>query len=178
VESEYDWPDIRRRLNVNGRSIIDDLNGLPEPDRSDRWAELEAIERTASENASLKDGVGALLELVADRGVATAMVTNNSESNTRLLLERFDLRFDVVLTRDSGLWKPSGAPVSEAIRRLGANPQRCLAIGDSRYDVEAARGAGCASVCLVNEGARAFDGHVDLRFHDLPALTRYLRIVL
>jgi len=178
VDSDYDWPAIRQRLDVSGRSIIDDLNGLPEPDRSSRWAQLEAIEGKASEAARLKEGVAELLALLADRGLATALVTNNSEVNTRLLLDRFDLDFDLVLTRDSGLWKPSGAPVDEAIRRLGAAPDRCMAVGDSRYDVEAARQAGCAVVCLLYEGARHYDGTVDLRFDDVPALTRYLRIGL
>ena len=178
IDSDYDWPEIRRRLGVSGRSIIDDLNGLPEGERARRWAELEAIEDRATGAARLKRGVPELLELLAAHRLPTALVTNNSERNARQLLERFGLRFDVVLTRDSGLWKPSGAPLEEAVRRLGVAPERCLAVGDSRYDVESARAAGCGAVCLLYQGAELHRELADIALAGVPELTRYLGIVL
>jgi hydrogenase expression/formation protein HypE len=178
IDSDYDWPAIRRRLGVGGRSIIDDLNGLPAGERARRWAELEAIEERATGAARLKDGVPELLALLAVRHLPTALVTNNSERNARELLDRYGLRFDVVLTRDSGLWKPSGAPLAEAVRRLGAPPERCLAVGDSRYDLEAAREAGCGAVCLLYQGAERHRELADLALAGVPELTRYLDIVL
>lgn len=178
VESDYDWPEIRRRLGVTGRSIIDDLNGLPDPDRTSRWAELEAIERDATGAARLKRGAGELLELLAAHGLPTALVTNNSDANAHALLDRFGLGFEVVLTRDSGLWKPSGAPLAEAIRRLGVPSERCLAVGDSSYDLEAARAAGCGAICLLYAGAERHRDEADLALADVEALIRHLRVVL
>jgi HAD superfamily hydrolase (TIGR01509 family) len=178
IESDYDWPEIRRRLGVTGRSIIDDLNGLSDPERTSRWAELEAIEREATGSARAKRGAGELLELLASHGLPTALVTNNSEANAHALLDRFGLDFEVVLTRDSGLWKPSGAPLAEAIRRLGVAPEDCLAVGDSSYDLEAARAAGCGAVCLLYAGAERHRGEADIALADVEALIRYLRIVL
>jgi|GEM_PF-19114 len=178
IDSDYDWPAIRRRLGVAGRSIIDDLNGLSAGERTERWAELEAIEERATGAARLKDGVPELLALLAARHLPTALVTNNSERNARQLLDRYGLRFDVVLTRDSGLWKPSGAPLTEAVRRLGVAPERCLAVGDSRYDVEAAREAGCGAVCLLYQGAERHRELADVALAGVPQLTRYLDIVL
>ncbi len=105
-------------------------------------------------------------------------MTNNSSANTRRLLARFGLRFDVVLTRDSGLWKPSGAPISEAVTQLGVTPGDCLGVGDSHYDVLAAREAGLAAVCLVHDGAARHDVEADLSFADIPAFVRYLQVVL
>ena len=95
-------------------------------------------------------------------------------SHAQLVL---DLGFDVVLTRDSGLWKPSGAPIAEAARRLATPPAACLGVGDSHYDVLAARAAGLAAVCLLHDGAD-LDVEVDLSFADIPAFLRYLRVVL
>jgi HAD superfamily hydrolase (TIGR01509 family) len=178
VDSSYDWPQIRRSLGVTGSSIIDDLNGSPEPQRSQRWTELETIEKRATDAASLHKGVHELLQLLSEQGLATALVTNNDESNTRSLLDRFGLGFDVVLTRDSGLWKPSGAPISEAMARLDVPPEACLAVGDSRYDVLAAREAGLTAICVVHDGSARDAGEVDLVFKDIPAFVRYLRVVL
>lgn len=178
VDSHYDWPAIRDRLGVTAASIIDELNGLAEPARGRRWAELEAIERAASDRASLKPGAAELLALLVERGVPTALVTNNTDTNTHALLGRLELAFDVVLTRDSGLWKPSGAPIAEAMRRLGATPSTTLAVGDSRYDVEAARAAGCAWVCVVHDDEHHHRDDADLHLPDLPALRRHLELVL
>jgi HAD superfamily hydrolase (TIGR01509 family) len=178
IDSTYDWPEIRKRLGVTGSSIIDDLNGLPEPERSARWAELEEIERSATDDARIHNGVRELLELLAARDFRTALVTNNSDGNTLQLLERFGLRFDVVLTRDSGFWKPSGAPIAEAVSRLQLTPDECLGIGDSHYDVLAAREAGLAAVCLLHDGAGRQDIEAELSFKDIPSFVRYLSIVL
>jgi len=178
VDSTYDWPTIRRNLGVTGASIIDELNRLPEPERSARWAELEAIEARATDSASMHPGAPELLGCLSEKNLATALVTNNNEANTRRLLDRFGLLFDLVLTRDDGLWKPSGAPIAEAARRLGFPPDQCLGVGDSHYDILAARDAGLRAVCMLNDGAAHHDGEADLSFPDIPAFVRYLRVVL
>jgi hydrogenase expression/formation protein HypE len=176
VDSTYDWPAIRRALKVSGSSIIDELNGLPEPERSARWAELEEIESRATDLAAVHAGAAELLDLLDAKGLSTALVTNNNEANTRRLLDRFGLRFTVVMTRDSGLWKPSGAPVAEAARRLEVPADRCLGVGDSHYDILAARDAGLRAVCMLHDGASRHDG--DLNFADIQAFVRYLQVVL
>ncbi len=177
VDSEYDWHAIRERLAVSGPSIIDHLNGLSVPERDHRWEELREIERTASARAGLLPGARDLLRQLADHGLVSALVTNNTADNTRALLERFGLEFPVVLTRDDGHWKPSGEPLKEAARRLGVDPGRCLAVGDSSLDMEAAHAAGCGRVALVHGRLPDLDREVDLAFPDLPAFSRYLRIV-
>ena len=150
-------------------------HGLAETERARKWEELEAIERAASKSARLHEGTRELLELLRCRGIATALVTNNTEENTRRLLSRFGLHFDVVLTRDSGFWKPSGEPVAEAARRLGVPAETCLGVGDSRYDLQAARDAGLGAACLLHDGASRCDEKPDLSFPDIPALIQYLR---
>jgi HAD superfamily hydrolase (TIGR01509 family) len=178
VDSEYDWPAIRSRLEVEGGSIIDHLNHLQEPERQQKWAVLNEIEDQASAAAQAMQGADELLSLLRERGIATALVTNNSGSNTSRLLERFGLCFDVVLTRDQGLWKPSGAPMSAVIEELGVAPEQCLAVGDSGFDLAAAREAGCGCFCAVYGAAERIADQADLVFPDLNGLVGYLRIIL
>ncbi|RLE32138.1 MAG: hypothetical protein DRJ61_10250 [Acidobacteria bacterium] len=174
VHSEYDWPAIRAELGVEGPSIIDALNALPAPQRTESWARLEVIERQASLCASLVEGTEDLLELLAGRGLKTALVTNNSSENTEALMGRFGLSFNVVITRDSGLYKPSGAPLIEAMGRLGVSGVETIAVGDSNYDVRAAREAGCSQVIIVNGGCSQWGQIADHAFEDLSALTAFL----
>lgn len=59
------------------------------------------------------------------------------------------MRFDLVLTRESGLYKPSGAPLVRAMEQLKATPDETLAIGDTNYDLLAAREAGLTRIFIL-----------------------------
>ncbi|HEX9901828.1 MAG TPA: HAD family hydrolase [Acidobacteriota bacterium] len=149
VESAYEWPEIRRRLGAGSLPILSYLEGLAEPERSRKRAELESIEEEATHKAVLKDGIRELLAFLRQAGLKTALVTNNSGRNVSLLLRKFNLEFDWVLSRDSGLWKPSGAPLREALDKIQVLPQECCAVGDSPFDVQAALEAGIPLVFLI-----------------------------
>jgi len=149
VENAYDWPRIKAELGTGGIPILTYLHGLSEPARSRQWAILERHEAEQTERSTLRPGMDELLAFLKERKVGRALVTNNSERNVGLLIARFRLSFDVVLSRASGLWKPSGAPLREALRRLGASPAEGCVIGDTRFDVLAARDAGIPRVFLL-----------------------------
>ncbi len=176
VDSRYDWPAIRRELAIDAPSLIDALNGLEGEEREAKWRRLAGIERQATAEATLRDGVPELLAFLRERGFPAALVTNNTEENTTSILDRFSLAFDLVLTRDDGLWKPSGAPVAEAIRRLGVPAARCLNVGDSHIDVAAARAAGCGCLVILHDHAGELEA--DLKFPDVEAFLCYLRRAL
>jgi hydrogenase expression/formation protein HypE len=179
IDSVYDWQDIRRQLSVVGTgSIIEFLNALNSPQREQKWALLKRIERDATQQAQAKPGATELLRFLQHRGIQMALVTNNSMENTQILLDRFGLVFDVVLTRDSGLWKPSAAPLIEAARRLHMSPEHCIAVGDSHYDIQAAREAHFRRVFLVNIPVQARRRAADITFPTIDALLTFLHLVL
>ena len=157
VENAYDWPRIKAELETGGTPILTYLHGLAEPERSRKWAILERHEAEQTERSTLRPGMAELLAFLRERQVGTALVTNNSERNVRRLIEKFRLSFDVVLSRASGLWKPSGAPLREALRRLGASPLESCVVGDTHFDVLAARDAGIPRVFLLGS-PRAGEG--------------------
>jgi len=150
VETAYDWPRIRSEMECGGRPILSYLSGLAEPEKSRKWGILERHEDEQTRSAALKPGMKEFLALLEARRVRTALITNNSSKNAEFLLAKFGLRFDVVLTRESGLWKPSGKPLLEGIRRLGLTRLECAAVGDSGFDVRAAKDAGLTRILILN----------------------------
>jgi len=178
VDTDYDWQAIRAALGIKGVSILDDLNGLEGKEKEEKLARLHKMEREVSLAASVRPGASELLSLLREKGIGTALVTNNSDENAYYLLDKFGLSFDVVITRDSGLYKPSGAPVAEAARRLDAARERTLCVGDSAYDILACRDAGCAWVCILFDGKEICSPNADLSFADMRGLIRYLKLVL
>jgi len=150
VEAPYDWPRIKADLGVDNSSILSHLGGLAEPERSRKWVVLENFEREATRRAVLKRGMRSFLGLLADRNIRTALVTNNSRTNAEDLLRRFRLSFDSILTRDSGLWKPSGEPLLAAMKALALDRLECCAVGDSLLDVRAAEEAGIPRIYILS----------------------------
>lgn len=84
-------------------------------------------------------------------GVKAAVVTNKLESLALKLLDELGLtpRFSAILGGDTmgkGNAKPSAAPIHEMIRRSGGG--RAAFVGDSIFDVMAAKNAGIPSVAV------------------------------
>jgi HAD superfamily hydrolase (TIGR01509 family) len=178
VENDYDWTRIRAEIGTGATSILGYLDSLEEPERSAKWSILEAHEAAQTEASVLRDGVRDLLALLRGRGVAAALVTNNSRRNTEFLLGKFDLPFDQVITRESGLWKPSGAPFLEVLRTFHLSPGECGVIGDTRFDVLAALDAGIDTIFLLSEEPERFDGLPVEVFPDLEDLIDRLERLL
>ncbi len=129
-------------------------------------------------------GLIAAMDALAERDIALAVVTNKYEHLAQKLLDAVGLapRFAAIIGGDTmgkGKAKPNPAPIEEMMRRAGA--ERAAFVGDSIYDVEAARGAGAATVAVsfgflhqpVEElGADAVIDHYDALLPTLRALGR------
>lgn len=171
VENSYDWPAIKRELGVPAGSILAYLDSLPEPQKSEKYALLRRYEKEQTENSVLKEGVREFLGWLAAAGVNRALVTNNSQDNTHHLLEKFGLEFDLVLTRESGLHKPAGAPFLKVMEGFGVTAAETAVVGDTNYDLLAAREAGIGLVFILKspmtpaglEGAELVENFGELR---------------
>lgn len=160
VDVPYDWKKIKQELQTGGDPILSHIQSLKEPERSRKWAILESFEEEATAQATLKDGMEKFLALLKKKAVKTALVTNNSRKNLDFLMNKFRLNFDFLLSREAGLWKPSGAPFLFVLKNLGIKNTECCVIGDSHFDVKAAEDAGIERifVLLHDKKKRFFPG--------------------
>lgn len=114
----------------------------------DRW-DADALTRW-----SPRPGAAALLQRLAARGVAAAMVSNIGRSALAAGLERCALQRALapVLSRDDVVHlKPHPEGVRAVLALRGCAPGRALFVGDSLADVAAARAAGLR-VAIVRGG--------------------------
>ena len=102
------------------------------------------------ERVSLLEGFEDLATRLADRGVATGLVSASTAYRVGLVVERFDLHepFDVVLSSETvpGPSKPAPDLYEHAAAILGVDPERCLAVEDSEEGATAARRAGMTCI--------------------------------
>jgi HAD superfamily hydrolase (TIGR01549 family) len=151
VDVPYDWDQIKRELDTQGKPILNYLEGLKEPERSEKMNILIRHESEATQKAVLKKGMAGFIRFIKEKGMLVSLVTNNSRKNVSYLLEKFNLEFDLVISRESGLWKPSAEPLLEVFNRLSLTKEECCVIGDSRFDIIAAREAGVEKIFIINK---------------------------
>ena len=156
VDVPYDWNRIKAELRTQGKPILVYLKSLEEPEKSEKWRVLEKYEEEATMKAELKRGMREFLNLLREKGIKNALVTNNSQKNVSFLLKKFNLEFDCIISRESGLWKPSGAPFLAALKKLGLKKEECCVVGDSHFDVKAANEAGITNVFILNKDKDKF----------------------
>ena len=104
--------------------------------------------------ARVYPGVVDGLQALQHAGLKLACLTNKPVGFARELLQLkgLDAFFSHVFGGDSfAAKKPDGLPVLKTCEALGALPERCLMVGDSSNDAQAARAAGCP-VVLVTYG--------------------------
>ena len=125
---------------------IDEQGGLPEEDFRKLYKQMLAYygRHCAVWTAPFPHASEVLADL-HQRGVAMAVITNKFESFARDILTRLQLIdcFEVVIGGDTlgkGRSKPAPDPILEARARCGG--RRMAYVGDSTWDVMAARAAG------------------------------------
>ena len=150
VDAPYDWEKIRSALDTKGNPILAYIQNLKEPEKSKKWKQLEGFEHEATQRAVLKTGIRKFLNFLKEREIKTALVTNNSGRNVAFILKKFDLDFDFVLSRDDGLWKPSGDPFMAVLKALDLKKEECCVIGDSFFDIRAGMEAGISRIFILN----------------------------
>jgi phosphoglycolate phosphatase len=86
-----------------------------------------------------------VLHTLKAQGVKLAVVTNKEDRFTRVVLAAHQLLapFDLVISGDTlAAKKPSPVGLEACLARFGVAKHRALMVGDSSFDVEAARNAG------------------------------------
>lgn len=147
------------------------LQTMPEVDDATLTAHI--VEQRARETADV-DGVVAavgtldLLAWLEGEGVPWIVVTSADVGLARARLGAAGIEPPLLVSRDDvRQGKPHPEPFLLGAERVGAEPDRCLAVEDALAGVESGRAAGTVTAGLGDLGA-------DIRLDDIPHLHRLL----
>ncbi len=96
------------------------------------------------------DGIPAMLQALRDADMLTAVLSNKGDFAVQPLVRQYfpDL-FTIALGERPGVpRKPAPDAVFEILERLGVEKSDAVYIGDSGVDIETARNAGLACICV------------------------------
>ena len=97
------------------------------------------------------DGVAETLAALKQRGIKMAVVTSKKRPAAIRDLGCYDLvkYFDTIIACDDCAEnKPLPGPSLMALKQLTLSGAECLAVGDSPFDLQSARGAGCQTAAV------------------------------
>ncbi|WP_306328763.1 HAD family hydrolase, partial [Streptomyces venezuelae] len=172
---------VHRAIGLPGEKLLEHLLG-PDRDRSadDRLsAAHDTLYGAYFERLRAFDGAAELLSTLAGSGWEVVLVTSAKDRELEALRAALDADAAISATAtadDVAEGKPAPDPVEHALSLVGVPAERAVFVGDSVWDMEAARRAGVLGVGLLCGGipradlegagaAAVYDDATDLLAH-------------
>ena len=144
-----DYSDAQLLAAVGGPGLEAQMHAL-DPDRVDELVQVyRAHNEPLHDTIGLCAGMDVVLEELKDRGHRLGIVTAKRRRTVDLAFARVPVEhlFDVVVAGDeTEESKPHPAPLLLALQRLGATADEAAYVGDSPFDMQAARAAGLRAI--------------------------------
>ena len=155
---ERSYEEVRRLIGMGGDRILPKLAEVD--DESELGQRITAKKRAIFRERYLPDllpvrGARQLLEHLRERDLKLTVASSASKDELHALLEAAgvdDLIEGATGSDDADESKPAPDIVEAAVRRSGLAEDQLLMIGDTPYDVEAARRAGVGVIAVRSEG--------------------------
>jgi HAD superfamily hydrolase (TIGR01509 family) len=175
VVSDLDFQLIRAEAGVpDEMAILEYLASADSPRRETVRRVLLRHERRAARTCRLVPGAQNVLNALRGSGYRLALLTRNSRESVDHVLSRFELEFDVTVSREDATPKPAPDPVLKIAKRFQLPASDLLVVGDYLFDVEAGRAAGARTALLRTERTTAFLDRADIALDELTDLMGHL----
>lgn len=153
----HDFPAIRNKLGINkDLDIIEAIEALPPEEAHEKFRLLDEIEIELTLRSQEQPGAEQLLTLLSEQNKMLGILTRNTVRNAKDTLVECNLKKffpdQQILGRESATPKPSPDGINILLNQWEVDPASAVMVGDYKYDLEAGRRAGTATIYVdVNE---------------------------
>jgi len=141
-------------FEVTVESIVSSLSRIGVVDSYDAEKLARRAIQIYKEGARLAEGAEETLEWLRRREIKTGLVTDADLDLARTVIDKFRIRekMDIILISDViKAWKPNPKALRIAMKQFKIEPGETLMVGDSVFDILAAKAAGSVSVWIRGE---------------------------
>ncbi|KAJ3055040.1 hypothetical protein HK097_011676 [Rhizophlyctis rosea] len=176
-----DFALMRTRLAIPSTTdILHHLHSLSGSALTEATKIIHDMEHEAMLAMTVQEGFSPLMRFVQSRDpkMPKAIFTRNRADCVDWLRETFcekdGFTFDIILTRDFLPVKPDPAGLVHIAKEWNIDPTSLMMVGDSKDDMQCARGAGAVGVLLRNDHNADVETLADLVVHDLEEIVGLL----
>ncbi|MEL6138336.1 MAG: HAD family hydrolase [Cyanobacteria bacterium J06628_6] len=179
----HDFEAIRQELGLPvGEPILESLMRLEQTDPAAAAAkhrQLAEIELAIARQATAQPGVGDLLAWLKSHHLPIGVLTRNGKSMAHETLKACDLLSffepDYILSRDCCPPKPQPDGILKLLSLWDRQPSEAVMVGDYRFDLEAGRNAGTATVYIDPTGGFPWQAQADHSISDFETVLGWLQ---
>jgi len=166
--------EVKVRAAIGGPGLVAQMREL-DAERVDELVDAYRLHNEPlHEELEAFDEMLRLLPTLRERGHRLGIVTAKRRATVELAFARFpelrELTDVLVGSDDTERHKPDPAPLLEALSRLGASPPDAAYVGDSPFDVRAAKDGGLFAVAVgwggIHEDERLLEEEPDALVHE------------
>jgi phosphoglycolate phosphatase len=132
---------------------------------------LRNMEIASAEKASPVPGSIHFVRALKRDGIKIGIITRNCRDAVRMVIKRFEIPYDVLLTRDdTEKVKPDKMHIKTAIKLLGLKENEVVMVGDHPMDILCAKNSGVLSCGIISEkidSGRLKDAGADFIFEGI-----------
>jgi HAD superfamily hydrolase (TIGR01509 family) len=169
TEPVLDFDMIRQEV-LEATGCSGDVETYPEKHKKTAWDIILRHEKHAEENQKIRPGLHDFLESCRHHRIPCGLLTLNCQRSVDALIRKYDLMFDIVITREHQNPKPHPAPVLEMTSAWNVAPSATLLIGDYIHDIECGKAAGTQTCFFQNPAAEDFTQHADYTVQSIQQL--------
>lgn len=172
---EVEFDRVRRMIGMGGDKVLPELTGLS--DEEGKGAEIkerrgELFRERFLDTLKPFPQARELIQRMRDEGLTIVVATSASKKDMGGLLKQAgiaDLIEEKTSSSDAEHSKPDPDIIEAAVEAAGCPPGEAVMLGDTPYDVTAAKRAGVRCVALTCGGWRAEDLHEAVAVYADPA---------
>ncbi len=168
IKSDLNFDLMREEMQFpQGAPILEYLATLTDEEEIKKANEvIHRHELEGAKRGTLFSGVESLLKTIKSNGHPLGLITRNSTEVTDIVLEKFNLSFDIVFTRDNCKPKPDPEGLLIMAKEWNLKTNEMIYIGDFLFDLKTAQNAGAYSGLYLNPRNEPFKDQADFVIED------------
>ena len=176
----HDFPAIRNKLGINkDLDIIEAIEALPPEEAREKFRLLDEIEIGLTLRSQEQPGAEQLLTLLSEQNKMLGILTRNTVRNAKDTLVECNLKKffpdQQILGRESATPKPSPDGINILLNKWEVDPASAVMVGDYKYDLEAGRRAGTATIYVDINEENLWSNFADLHVYHLNQIFDIIR---
>jgi HAD superfamily hydrolase (TIGR01509 family) len=148
TKPKVDFAAVEREIEEKFGFVLDNSEKSSPEARAKAMERLDQVETQAAIESELNEGVHELLDHISQKKLKTAILTRNCRKSVDVVLNKHNLHFEYVISRDDAKPKPAPDAILLLSKMMNIHTDYLLMVGDYKYDIMCGKAAGAKTALL------------------------------